>query len=88
MVLCGDTDMDGQVTAADIELLFTYYFSITPDVNIPVEAADMNCDGQITLNDVIVLAGYVYGYGPAPCCAPRPKRPDLPQRDTYDGLGE
>jgi len=87
-VVCGDADMDGQVTAADIELLFMYYFSMTPDVYVPVGAADMNCDDQFTLNDVIVLAGWVYGYGPAPCCVPPPKRPDLPQRDTYDGSGE
>jgi len=79
--VCGDANMDGQLTSADVELLQAYYFFQTPpDTYIPIGAIDMDCSGRISLNDLLLLAGYLYGYGPAPCCVepppPPPKRPD------------
>jgi len=85
-LICGDANMDGQLTAADVDLLKAYYFSITPDVFVPVGAADMDCNDRICLNDLIMLAGYFYGFGPTPCCAQPPKRFELPQRDDDRGL--
>jgi hypothetical protein len=87
-LVCGDADMDGQLTSADVELLQAYYFFQTPDVYVPVDAVDMDCSGRISLNDLIMLAGYLYGHGPTPCCAPPPpppKRPELPTPDFDAG---
>ena len=81
-LVCGDADMDGQLTEADVELLQAYYFFQTPpDTYIPIGAVDMDCSNRISLNDLLILAGYFYGNGPAPCCVPPPpppppKRPD------------
>jgi len=63
-------------------LLFTYYFSITPDVYVPVAAVDMDCNDRINIKDLLMLAGYLYGFGPVPCCAPPPKRPEQPTLDN------
>ncbi|MEW5796429.1 MAG: DUF1565 domain-containing protein [Candidatus Zixiibacteriota bacterium] len=88
-MVCGDADMDGQVTAADVHLLLEYYFfQASPDLYVPVGAVDMDCNDRISLNDLVMLAGYVNGFGPTPCCVPPPKRPDLPRRDRDDGFGE
>jgi hypothetical protein len=88
-LLCGDANMDGQLTSADVELLQAYYFFQTPpDTYVPVGAADMDCNDRISLNDLVMLAGYVYGHGPTPCCAPPPpppKRPELPTPDFDAG---
>jgi len=88
-LFCGDANMDGQLTSADVELLQAYYFFQTPpDLYVPVGAVDMDCSGRISLNDLIMLAGYLYGYGPTPCCAlppPPPKRPELPTPDFDAG---
>jgi hypothetical protein len=83
---CGDSNGDLQVTVADIEYLTNFYFSTGPRPPLAT-SCDMDCDGLIHLNDIIMLAWYVYGYGFTPCCVPvpPPKRPELRQRDSFDG---
>jgi len=81
---CGDVDLDGELTEADIEALFNAYYHTLPTY-FPTLTGDMDCSGTITLSDLILLSGYYYGYGPEPCCAPPPKRPDLPTRDANGG---
>ncbi|MCK4607274.1 MAG: right-handed parallel beta-helix repeat-containing protein [candidate division Zixibacteria bacterium] len=88
-VLCGDTDGDGELTEADLQLLYDFYFDIISDCPYPIGSADLDCDGMIRLNDIILLAGYIHGYGPAPCCDPAPKRPDqsgLEKNDSSPGF--
>jgi hypothetical protein len=71
--VCGDVDLDGELTEADLEALMQDYYSLTRPPYYPTPVADMNCDGIIDIGDLIRLAGYFYGYGPDPCCAPPPK---------------
>jgi hypothetical protein len=75
--VCGDVNQDGEVTSDDVEYLSTIYFGALPQY-FPTPVGDMDCDGMISISDLLMLAGYCYGYGPRPCCAPLPKRPDLP----------
>lgn len=83
--VCGDVDWDGVLTTADVERIKDFYFSPPSDWLFPVVAGDMDCDGVITIADIVILAGYYYGYGSPPCCAPPPKRIDLTGHDKNDG---
>jgi len=83
--VCGDVDWDGVLTAEDVTRLNDFYFTQPANWPFPVAAGDMDCDGVITIADIVILAGYYYGYGPPPCCAPPPKRIDLPKLDKNDG---
>jgi len=83
--VCGDVDWDGELTAADVERIKDFYFSQPAEWQFPVVGGDMDCDGVITIADVVMLAGYIHGYGPTPCCAPPPKRLDLPGLDKNTG---
>ncbi len=78
--VCGDVDLDGELTLADIDALATAYFGPRL-LYFPTPNGDMDCSGTIGLNDLVILAGYYYGYGPAPCCVPQPKRPVKLRRD-------
>jgi hypothetical protein len=71
--VCGDTDLDGELTEADIDALMQTYYSFVKPLYYPTPVIDMDCDGIITISDLILLAGYYHGYGPDPCCAAPPK---------------
>ena len=85
--LCGDADGDMVLTAADIDFLRAFYFTLGPQPPT-ITSADMNCDGVITISDLILLAGYYYGLGPTPCCATSPMKPDVQERGAFDGCRE
>ena len=71
---CGDTDASGgELTIEDVQLLYEFYFWHSSIQPYPSGAGDLDCDGFITIADVVLLAGYVGGFGPAPCCALSPK---------------
>ncbi len=72
--VCGDADYDGEVTTADIDYLIACYFDSQSPCPILIGTGDLDCNGFIALNDLVLLAGWVYGYGPTPCCADPPKR--------------
>ncbi len=79
-VLCGDTDGNGELTETDLQRLYDFYFFCNADWPYPISSGDLDCDDMIRLNDIILLAGYIHGYGPAPCCDPTPRsRPELMQ---------
>lgn len=80
---CGDMDGDGSATPADLEILLNAYYSQTIAETLSPGAVDMDCDGWITLADLVLLSGYVYGYGPAPCCV-EPPPPPPPAHDPID----
>jgi parallel beta-helix repeat protein len=84
--VCGDVDLDGELTEADIEALQAAYYHTLP-VYFPTPNGDMDCNGTISISDLVILSGYYYGYGPAPCCVPPPKRIDLPGRGANGGPG-
>jgi len=84
--VCGDVDLDGELTAADVEALAQVYYSAVRPAFYPTPVADMNCDGIIDIGDLIRLADFLYGRGPAPCCAPPLKSQDRLLRDEDAGL--
>lgn len=63
---CGDANADGTVSAVDVAFIKGCYFG--SDILPVISSADMDCDGEICINDIVLLAGYLYGYGPTPCC--------------------
>ena len=64
-VLIGDTNLDGQINAADVIVLVNFVFKSGP---APAPGTgDTNCDGQINSADIIVLVNFVFKSGPAPC---------------------
>jgi hypothetical protein len=83
--VCGDADLDGELTEADIETLTQTYYSFVKPLYYPTPAVDMDCDGIITISDLILLAGYYHGYGPDPCCVAPPKYVDPDDRGVDAG---
>ena len=71
---CGDIDRDGELTQSDVDVLVSLYFSLEWS-ELPFTVADLDCSGDISINDVVILAGFLYGYGPVPCCVPAPPPP-------------
>jgi hypothetical protein len=84
--VCGDADQDGAATEIDVEHLASCYFGLGCEIELLLQSVDMDCSGAIGINDLILLAGYVHGYGPMPCCAGPPKRPEWPDRGSDLGL--
>jgi uncharacterized Ntn-hydrolase superfamily protein len=64
---CGDVNVDGVVTSADVIYLVNHVFkSGAPPQPVP-EAGDVNQSGALTSADIIFLVNYIFKSGPAPC---------------------
>ena len=72
---CGDTNGDSEGNYLDVEYLSDLYFGYQMPFNFVAILGDMDCDGRVTIADLILLSGYVYGYGPDPCCVEPPPPP-------------
>jgi parallel beta-helix repeat protein len=79
---CGDANQDGIVDELDVEFLQELYYGAQPPGYLAPIIGDMDCDGVITIADLVLLAGYVHGFGPAPCCAEPPPPPPPAQNST------
>ncbi len=67
VILTGDADTSGALTAADVIRLVNYVFKSGLPPEPCVAAGDTNCDEAVTAADVINLVNRVFKSGPAPC---------------------
>lgn len=69
IVITGDVNVDGVLTAGDIIYLVNYVFKggVGPQ---PIEGAgDVDCTGVVTSSDIIYEVNHVFKSGPVPCDA-------------------
>lgn len=67
IVITGDVDTSGAVTAADVIKLVNYSFKGgAPPLPQP-EAGDVDCSGNVTSADIVKLVNYTFKSGTPPC---------------------
>jgi hypothetical protein len=67
IVVPGDVNVDGVLTAADIIVLVNYVFKEGPDPRPCAANGDVNCNGTVTSADIIYLLHPIFKGGPLPC---------------------
>lgn len=68
VVLCGDSNGDGDVDIVDVVCLVDYLFRSGTEPVPAACAGDVNADGSVDIVDAVYLVNYVLYYGPAPLC--------------------
>jgi hypothetical protein len=67
IMVAGDQNQDGVVTASDVIYLVNFIFKGGPNPQ-PCEAmGDSNCDAAVTAGDIIYLVNHTFKGGPPPC---------------------
>lgn len=67
VIMTGDANLNGSISASDIIYLVNSVFRAGPDP-LPCKAAgDVNCSGNIASSDIIFLVNVVFRLGAAPC---------------------
>ncbi|MBI4583696.1 MAG: hypothetical protein HY717_06710 [Planctomycetes bacterium] len=82
IILRGDANNSGLVSAADANYINNYLFSGGPAPSC-MDAADANDDGQVDISDSIYLMEWLYSGGPPP---PAPGPFNCGQDPTSDSL--
>jgi parallel beta-helix repeat protein len=65
ILIAGDANGDGQITAEDVVYLINYLFRGGPPPYV-MEAGDANGDGEVNAADVVYLIQYLFHGGPPP----------------------
>jgi hypothetical protein len=67
IMVAGDQNHDGVVTASDVIYLVNFVFKAGPDPQPCQALGDANCDAAVTAGDIIYLVNHTFKGGPPPC---------------------
>jgi hypothetical protein len=67
VVITGDVNLDGVITAADVIYLVGFVFKSGPAPKPIPAAGDVDCDGIVNTSDIIRSVNYIFKGGPPPC---------------------
>jgi len=70
--ICGDVNLDGELTVDNIYFLQQVYFG-SLQAEFTLSEGDINCDTGTNIADIVTLAGYYYGRVPTRCCSSQPE---------------
>jgi len=67
VLVTGDVNVDGVITAADVIYLVAFVFKSGPLPLPVVESGDVTCDGLVNSADIIFHVNYIFKGGASPC---------------------